>query len=165
MVVSQKAIVSKILLIRSKKVMLDRDLAQLYKVSTKALNQAVRRNKRRFPSDFMFRLTKNEKKELVTNCDRFKVLKHSTSMPYVFAEPGVAMLSSVLNSEIAIQVNIQIIRIFIGLREMVITHKNLQRKIEVMEKKYDQQFRVVFEAIKQLIREKQKPKRKIGFYR
>jgi hypothetical protein len=85
--------------------MMDRDLAKLYGVPTKALNQAVKRNKGRFPPDFMFELNKSEKNELVTNCDRFKTLKHSTSFPYAFTEPGVAMLSSVLNSEVRIPVN------------------------------------------------------------
>ena len=162
--VLQETITDKIFLIRSKRVMLDRDLANLYRVPTKVLNQAVKRNKKRFPGDFMFSLTKGEKDELVTNCDRFKTLKHSTSTPYAFTEPGVAMLSSVLNSEIAIQVNIQIIRTFIRLREMLLTHKGLQRKISGMEKKYDQQFKVVFDAIRQLIKEEQKPKKSIGFH-
>tara|TARA_Y100000031_G_C8056431_1_gene308581 strand:+ start:287 stop:724 length:438 start_codon:yes stop_codon:yes gene_type:complete len=143
--------------------MLDRDLAKLYGAQAKVLNQAVRRNIERFPGDFMFKLTKAEKDELVTNCDRFKTLKHSTSMPYAFTEPGVAMLSSVLNSDIAIQVNIQIIRTFIGLREILTSHKDLRQKIEQMEEKYDQHFKVVFEAITQLIEEEQKPKNTVGF--
>ena len=97
-----ESIISKILFLRGEKVILDRDLAELYVVPTKALNQAVTRNERRFPSDFMFRLTKKEKYELVTNCDRFKPLKHSSVLPRAFTEQGVAMLSSVLNSERAI---------------------------------------------------------------
>jgi hypothetical protein len=98
-------IVSKILFLRNEKVLLDRDLAELYGVPTKSLNQAVKRNARRFPSDFMFRLTKKEKDELVTNCDRFQPLKHSSVSPRAFTEQGVAMLSSVLNSPRAIEVN------------------------------------------------------------
>jgi hypothetical protein len=133
-------ITSKILLIRNQNVILDADLATLYGVATKMLNQAVKRNEKRFPSDFMFRLTKEEKEELVTNCDRLKKLKHSTSMPRAFTEQGVAMLSSVLNSDRAIAVNIQIMRAFTQLRQMLLTNKDLKKKIESMEKKYDEQF-------------------------
>ena len=119
-----------IFLIRGQKVILDRDLADLYEVTTKALNQAVKRNERRFPPDFMFRLTKEEKQELVTNCDRFQTLKHSSALPSAFTEQGVAMLSSVLNNERAIQVNIMIMRAFVRLRQMVVAHKDLLQKIE-----------------------------------
>ena len=112
-VIPEETIQSKILLIRGKKVMLDRDLAALYEVPTKALNQAVKRNSERFPEMFMFRLRKSEKEELVTICDRFKSLKHSTSLPSAFTEQGVAMLSSVLSSKRAIKVNIQIMITFI----------------------------------------------------
>jgi len=150
-------------LIRGQKVMLDADLAELYEVTTKALNQAVTRNEQRFPSDFMFRLAKEEKQELVTNCDRLDRLKHSSALPRVFTEQGVAMLSSVLRSERAIKVNIQIMRAFTQLRQMLSTHKDLKKKIETMEKKYDQQFQVVFEAIKQLLETDAKPRKKIGF--
>jgi len=116
-----------IFLIRRQKVMLDADLAILYGVPTKALNQAVKRNERRFPPDFMFRLTKKEKNELVTNCDRFERLKHSSALPHAFTEQGVAMLSSVLNSERAIDVNIEIIRAFVRLRQMLSAHKDFER--------------------------------------
>ena len=146
---------NKIFLIRGQKVMIDRDLAQLYEVTTKALNQAVKRNRSRFPGEFMFRLTMKEKNELVTNCDRFANLKHSTSLPYAFTEHGVAMLSSVLNSDRAIQANIAIIKIFIRLREILGSHKALAEKIKLLEKKYDSQFRVVFEAIRQLMKEEE----------
>jgi hypothetical protein len=156
-------ITNKIFFIHNQNVILDSDLAVLYGVTTKALNQAVKRNEKRFPSDFMFRLTKEEKKELVTNCDRLEKLKHSTSLPRAFTEQGVAMLSSVLNSERAIAVNIQIMRAFTQLRQLLLTHKDLKNKIESMEKKYDQQFQIVFEAIKQLLEEDEKPKKKIGF--
>ena len=155
---------SRILFLRGKKVMLDVDLAELYKVKTKVLNQAVKRNLKRFPIDFMFQLTKNEMDELVTNCDRFKNLKHSTSYSFAFTEQGVAMLSSILNSERAILVNIQIIRTFTKLREMIEGNRDLKKKIEEMERKYDTQFKAVFEAIKNLIEPERKPKRKIGFY-
>lgn len=166
-VVPQDVIEDKIFLIRGKKVMLDTDLARLYEVPTKRLNEQVKRNRRRFPEDFMFQLTMAERDELVANCDRLVKLKHSTSMPYAFTEQGVAMLSSVLNSERAINVNIQIMRTFTRLRELLSTHKDLQRKIEEMEKKYDQQFQVVFAAIKKLLEPPPepppKPKGPIGF--
>jgi hypothetical protein len=143
--------------------MLDADLAVLYSVPTKALNQAVKRHERRFPRDFMFRLTKEEKDELVTNCDRFERLKHSSALPRAFTEQGVAMLSSVLNSERAIDVNIEIMRAFVLLRQMLSAHKDLERKLIALEKKYDEQFKVVFDAIRALMTPIQKPKRRIGF--
>jgi hypothetical protein len=163
--ISTEVIITRIFVLRGKRVMLDRDLAWLYGVSTKVLNQAVKRNVRRFPEDFMFRLTGSEKDGLVTVCDRFSSLKHSGSLPYAFTEQGVAMLSSVLNSERAILANIQIIRTFVQLRRMLLTNVDLKRKIEEMERKYDKQFVVVFEAIKQLLKPapiKKKPP--IGFY-
>ncbi len=134
--------------------MVDRDLSYLYGVPTKALNQAVKRNIGRFPDDFMFQLTELETKEVVTNCDRFKNLKHSTVEPYVFTEQGVAMLSSVLNSERAIRVNILIMRAFTKIREILLTHKELAAKIEALERKYtahDQTIKEIFKAIKQLL--------------
>ncbi|RJQ14286.1 MAG: ORF6N domain-containing protein [Nitrospiraceae bacterium] len=164
-IIPQEIVESKILFIRGKKVMLDRDLAALYGVETKALNQAVKRNPARFPEDFMFQLSKTERNELVTNCDRFKTLKHSTVAPYAFTEQGIAMLSSVLNSELAVKVNIAIMRAFVKLREMLTTHKELRQKIEEMEKKYDYQFKVVFDTIKQMIEPSPKAKKKIGFGR
>ena len=115
------------------------------------MNQAVKRNIRPFPSDFMFQLTKKERDELVTNCDRFEKLKHSTNPPYAFTDLGVAMLSSVLNSERAIMVNIEIMRTFSRLKELLLRHKNLQIKLDELEKKYDKQFQVVFKAIKLLL--------------
>jgi len=161
-IILQQLIESKILFIRSKKVMLDKDLAVLYEVETKMLNRAVKRNIKRFPDDFMFQLTKKEFDNL-----RFHFGTSSWGgqryLPYAFTENGVAMLSSVLNSERAIQVNIQIMRTFTKLREMLTTHKGLKQKIEEMEKKYDYQFKVVFETIKQLIEPPQKSKKRIGF--
>jgi hypothetical protein len=164
-IIPQEVVENKILFIRGKKVMLDKDLAALYGVETKALNQAVKRNFSRFPEDFMFQLSKAEKNELVTNCDRFRRLKHSTFTPYAFTEQGVAMLSSVLKGELAVQVNIAIMRAFVKLREMLSTHKELRQKIEGIEKKYDHQFKVVFEVIKQLLESPKKQKRQIGFAR
>jgi hypothetical protein len=135
----------------------------LYQVSTKVLNQAVKRNRSRFPDDFIFQLTREETAELVTNCDRFKSLKHSSNFPYAFTEQGVAMLSGVLNSERAIQVHIAIMRAFVRLRRLLSTNADLSRKLEALEQKYDSQFRVVFEAIRALMAEPEKPRRPIGF--
>ncbi len=163
--ISVEAITSKIFFIRGKKVMLDNDLALLYDVQTKRLNEQVKRNKKRFPEDFMFQLTKTERNELVAICDRFDAMKHSTVQPYAFTEQGVAMLSGVLNSDRAIKVNIQIMRAFTQLRRMLLTNVDLRRKIEAMEKKYDKQFVVVFQAIKELLMpSEERPKRRIGFH-
>ena len=163
--VTNEVIERKILLIRGKKVMVDYDLATLYQVSTKVLNQTVKRNIHRFPPDFMFRLTQEEKKKVVTICDHLQLLRFSPNFPYVFTELGVSMLSSVLNSERAIQVNIQIMRTFARIKEMISHHKNLHKKIEAMEKKYDSQFKVVFDAIRELLElPKQKFKKPIGFH-
>ena len=162
-VININTIEQMIFLVRNTKVMIDRDLAELYGVSTKALNQAVKRNRKRFPKDFMFQLSKKEKDELVTNCDRFSTLKHSSTNPYVFTEQGVSMLSSVLNSSKAIEVNIQIMRAFVKIREMILTHKDLSKKISNLEKKYDKQFAMVFQAIRELIEMPKKETKKIGF--
>ena len=160
-------ITNKIIFLRNEKVLLDRDLATLYGVSTKALNQAVKRNARRFPSDFMFRLTKKEKTELVTNCDRFKTLKHASVSPRAFTEQGVAMLSSVLKSHRAIEVNIAIMRAFVHLRKMIASHKELAKKLKELEhhiKDHDEKIRAIFEAIQQLISlPPGYSKKKIGF--
>jgi len=157
-------IASKIYLIRGIKVMLDRDLAELYDVETKILKRAVRRNIDRFPNDFMFELSKNEMENWRCQFGTSNGVKMGLRYkPMAFTEQGVAMLSSVLRSKRAIHVNIQIMRAFTQLRKMLSTHKDLKRKIESMEKKYDEQFQIVFEAIKQLLTEEDKPKKKIGF--
>lgn len=150
--------------VRKQKVMIDRDLAELYGVETKTFNQAVKRNIKRFPQDFMFQLTKVEKDQLVTNCDRFKPLKHSSSMPYAFTEQGIAMLASILNSERAIEVNIAIVRTFVKLRKILADNALLRRKIESMECKYDEQFQHVFAVLNQMLTEEPKPKRQIGYH-
>jgi phage regulator Rha-like protein len=151
-----------IFLIRSKKVMLDFHLAELYGVETKALKRAVRRNKERFPEDFCFELTGEELKNL-----RYQFGTSSWGgqryVPYVFTEQGVAMLSSVLRSKRAVQVNIDIMRAFVRLREILATHKELAGKLDELEKKYDKQFAIVFEAIRQLMTPPEKPKKQIGF--
>jgi hypothetical protein len=150
--------------IRGKAVMIDSDLAGLYNVPTKVLNQAVHRNIERFPEDFMFQLTTEEAENL-----RSQIVTSSYGgrryLPYAFTEQGVAMLSSVLNSEIAIKVNIQIIRTFVQIRRMAITIADLKRKIDGMERKYDYHFKVVFDALRKLTAPEpaHKPKVKIGF--
>ena len=123
-------LINKIFIIRGQRVMLDRDLAELYGVKTMVLNQAVKRNIERFPLDFMFRLSKDELKELITNCDRLEKLKHSPTTPLVFTEHGVTMLSSVVNSKKAIEINIQIVRAFIQLRQYAITQTSKSQEIE-----------------------------------
>jgi hypothetical protein len=155
-------ITEKIFHIRGMHVMLDRDLAMLYQVETKALKQAVKRNIERFPDDFMFELSSvefdNLRSQFVTSS-----WGGTRYAPMAFTEQGVAMLSSVLRSKCAIQVNIQIMRAFTQLRRMLDGYKELKRKIEAMEQKYDENFQVVFEAIKQLLEVESQPKRKIGF--
>ncbi len=165
--IAVEVVATKILLIRGKKVMVGMDLARLYGTSTKVLNQAVKRNIKRFPEDFCFKLNEVEKNELVTNCDQFKTMKHSSTLPYVFTEQGVAMLSTVLNSERAIQVNIMIMRAFVKLKEILLTHKELTIKLESLDNKYsdhDKKIKAIFEAIRQLLEPpKVKEKRIIGF--
>ncbi len=165
-IIPQEVVESKILFIRGRKVMLDKDLALLYEVETKMLNRATKRNIDRFPDDFMFQLTKEEYAELSRY--QFGTLKRGQNIkypPYVFTENGPAMLSSVLNSKRAIHVNIQIMRTFTRIREMLATNAELARKIETLEKKYDSQFKVVFDAIRQLMSPLETKKRKIGFGR
>src|SRR3990170_4842359 len=156
----------KIMLIRGQKVMLDRDLAQLYGVETRVLNQAVRRNLDRFPDDFMFSLTREEitriSQFVISSSASLETLKFSKNV-MVFTEYGIAMLSSVLNSDRAIEVNILIMRAFVKLREMIASHKDLAKRLDEMEKKYDAQFRVVFDAIRELMIPPDEDKRKIGF--
>lgn len=154
-----------ILLIRKQKVMLDADLADLYGVETRVLVQAVKRNLERFPDDFMFQLSKEE---AVFLRSQFVTLKkgrgrYSKYPPYAFTEQGVAMLSSVLRSQRAIQVNIEIMRAFIRLRQMLASHTELARKLDALEKKYDAQFKQVFEAIRRLMTPPEPKRRPIGF--
>lgn len=163
-IVSKDFIENKIVFVRGKKVMLDFDLAQLYGVETKHLKRAVKRNLSRFPYDFMIELTKEEQESLRCHFGTLKRGQHIKYLPYAFTEQGVAMLSSVLNSERAIQVNIQIMRVFTQLREMMLSHRDLKERIDALEKRYDAQFRIVFEAIRKLMTEEEKPKRGIGFH-
>ncbi|MDO8536019.1 MAG: ORF6N domain-containing protein [Candidatus Omnitrophota bacterium] len=162
--ISTDKIESKIFQIRGKRIMLDSDLAELYEVHTKVLLQSVKRNLKRFPEDFMFRLTSEEmanlRSQIVTS--RWGGRRY---LPFVFTQEGVAMLSSILNSERAIFVNIQIMRVFVGLRRAAVTYAGLKRKIDDMEEKYDGQFAIVFQAIKKLLEPPPEPsKRRIGFH-
>ena len=172
--VSDEIVISKIYSIRGKNVMLDRDLAKMYGVETKALNQAVKRNKERFPSDFMFQMTPQELEnwmsQIVTsNKEKMGIRK----MPYVFTEMGVAMLSSVLKSETAVEVNIQIIRIFSRIREVLLTHNDVLLKLNQLERtilnqdekvnKHEEEIQMIFKALKQLLNQPQEPRKKIGF--
>ena len=156
---------SAILFVRGHKVMLDHDLAKLYEVPTKVLNQAVKRNQERFPSDFMFQLTPDESEVLRS---QFVTLKggrgqHRKYLPYAFTEQGVAMLSSLLRSKRAVAVNIEIMRAFVRLRRMLASNEELARKLAAMEKKYDSQFRIVFDAIRELMAPPTPKRRRIGF--
>ncbi|MEW6516821.1 MAG: ORF6N domain-containing protein [candidate division FCPU426 bacterium] len=160
--IPQEMIENKIHLIRGKKIILDRDLAHLYQVETNHLTRQVRRNIERFPAEFMFVLDFKEFYNLKCHFGTSS-WGGTRKLPYAFTEQGVAMLSSVLNSKRAIQVNIQIILTFTKLREMMMTHVELKRKIEELEQKYDHQFAIVFEAIKKLLTPPEKPKRRIGF--
>jgi hypothetical protein len=152
-----------ILLIRGHRVMLSTHLAALYGVEPRALVQAVKRNRERFPADFMFQLTREElgvlKSQIVISS--WGGLRRAT--PYAFTEQGVAMLSSVLRSERAVQVNVAIMRAFVKLRELLATHKDLARKLDALERKYDAQFKVVFDAIRQLMEPPKATRARIGF--
>ena len=154
-----------ILLVRRQKVMLDADLAALYEVETRVLVQAVKRNLERFPEDFMFQLNKEETDFLTSQIVTLKRGRgqHRKYLPYVFTEQGVAMLSSVLRSPRAIQVNIEIMRAFIRLRQMLASNVELARKLDALERKYDTQFKVVFDAIRQLMSPPEPKRSPIGF--
>ena len=167
---------NRIFTIRSQRVMIDRDLAELYGVKTMVLNQAVKRNIDRFPPDFMFKLNDKEFNELITNCDRFKTLKHSSTTPNAFTEQGVAMLATVLNSKIAIQINIQIMRTFVQLRKYTLLQNSKNQEIEEIKKmlllhientnnkfeKTDKTINQIIAVLNNLI-EKPKETKQIGF--
>lgn len=159
-----ESIAQLVLFIRGERVILDRDLASLYGVTTKALNQAVKRNAARFPAEFMFQLTKSEYEALRSQSVTLKRGQHLKYLPYVFTEQGVAMLSSVLRSPRAIEVNIAIMRTFVQLRRLIESNRELGRKIEALEQKYDEQFAVVFAAIKELIAPPTPQRKQIGFH-
>ena len=164
-IIPLNTIENEILFIRGQKVMLSAHLAELYGVETRVLNQAVRRNIKRFPEDFMFQLKESETEKLVSQ----NVIPHKKyfggSCPYAFTEQGIAMLSGVLNSDRAVSVNIEIMRAFIRLWKMLVSNVALARKIKSLENKYDEHFKIVFEAIYKLMEPKEKKRRKIGFKR
>ena len=155
-----------ILLVRGHKVMLDSDLAKLYGVTTKRLNEQVRRNQGRFPADFMFRLTPEEAFSLKRSRTQNATLKRGQNikyLPFAFTEHGAVMLASVLNSSIAVRASIQVVRAFVRLREILSTHRDLARKLEELERRYDARFRVIFDAIRELMSPPEPPRRRIGF--
>jgi len=169
LMIPDELVMNKIYLIREQKVMLDRDLAELYDVETKRLNEAVRRNIDRFPEDFMFELTQDEFDSLRSQIATSKKGRGGVRyLPIAFTEQGVSMLSGVLNSETAIRVHIQIIRVFAKMRELLLTHKDILLQLEKIEKKlvgHDEDITLIFEYLKQLLNPPQPPRRKIGFKR
>ena len=159
-------IIDKIVVLRKKKVMLDKDLAELYGVTTKRLNEQVKRNMKRFPADFMFQMTKDEKEEVVANCDHLQNLRFSAHLPYVFTEHGAVMLASVLNSDIAIAANIRIVKVFTQIRQIVTDASELRLEIEKIKKKLDQHgqdFELIFKCLNALTEKAEKPRKKIGY--
>jgi hypothetical protein len=156
----------RILLLRGQKVMLDADLAALYAVPTRALNQAVKRNRDRFPTDFVFRLSKDEKTEVVTNCDHLQMLKLSPVLPYAFTEHGAVMLASILNSRKAIQVSVYVVRALVKLREVLSLHPQVAKKLSELERtvaSHDVRIQSLFDAIRQLMAAPSGRRRRIGF--
>lgn len=159
-------VASRILLIRGEKVMIDADLAELYGVATKALNQAVKRNSERFPDEFMFQLSPIEKDEVVTNCDHLARLKFSKTMPYAFTEHGALMVASVLNTQRAVEVSLYVVRAFVKLRELLASNKELAAKLNELEHKlesHDQAIAGLINAIRELMRPPEVKQRPIGF--
>jgi len=166
LLVDSEGIARRILLIRGRRMMIDADLAELYGVPTKALNQAVKRNAERFPEDFMFRLTEAEKLEVVTKCDHLAPLKFSRTLPFAFTEHGALMLGNVLKSSRAVDISLLVVRTFVQLREMLATHKELAAKLEELERKissHDQAIGGLIDAIRQLMRAPESSNRPIGF--
>ena len=162
-IIPSGVIENKILLFRGHKVIVDADLAVLYGVTTKRLKEQVRRNIDRFPEDFMFKLTAAEKKQVAANCGHLAHLKYSPFLPYAFTEYGALMAANVLNSPKAVRVSIQIVRAFMHIRRVLSSHAELARKLVQLERKYDEQFKVVFEAIRRLVQPPERPGRRIGF--
>ncbi len=165
--ISISSVESKILFIRGQTVMLDADPALLYQVKTHQLNEAVKRNLKRFPHDFMFRLTKEEKTKVIAICDNLKPLKYSAHLPYAFTEQGVSMLSSILKSERAIDVNIAIMRTFVQMRRSASLHKDLAFKLTELERKsihHDESIESIFETLRKMLAAEEKPKRRMGFH-
>jgi hypothetical protein len=164
--IASERIETRILLIRGRRVMLDTDLASLYRVSTKRLNEQVKRNPNRFPADFMFRLTAKEKAEVVAKCDHLGRLKFSPVLPYAFTEHGAVMLASVLNTPVAVEASIQVVRAFVRLRGILATHKELAAKLAELEARievHDENITALFDAIRRLMEPPAKTTKRIGF--
>lgn len=162
--IPKERIINKIYWVRGQRVMFDVDLAEMYEVPTKRLNEQVQRNKERFPEDFMFQLSEREAVAMRSQIATASEKRNVRYRPFAFTEQGVAMLSSVLKSKRAVAMNIHIVRVFTRMREMLLTHKELREKIDKMEQKYDKNFRVVFDALKQMLAMKEEePRREIGF--
>jgi hypothetical protein len=165
-IVPAQRVESRILLIRGQKVLLDADLAKLYGVTTKRLNEQVKRNRNRFPDDFMFQLTSGGKAEVVAICDHLRGLKFSPALPYAFTEHGAIMAASVLNTTRAIEMSVFVVRAFVRLREVLAAHKELAAKLAALERKvasHDRHIRALFDAIRQLMAPPEKPRKRIGF--
>jgi hypothetical protein len=163
-VVQEEILAQQIYILRGKRVMFDYDLANLYEIETRVLKQQVRRNRERFPEDFMFELTRKEWEEVITICDNLSIYsRYKPFPPFAFTEQGVAMLSSVLRSKRAIMVNIAIMRAFVKLRQLLESNKDLAKRIDALEERYDKKFLLVFEAIKELIRQDNEPREMIGY--
>ena len=159
-------VASRILVIRGEKVMVDADLAELYGVATKALNQAVKRNNERFPDEFMFQLSQTEKDEVVTNCDHLAKLKFSKTLPYAFTEHGALMVATVLNTQRAVEISLYVVRAFVKLRELLASNKELAAKLNELEHKlesHDQAIAGLINAMRELMKPVEIKKRPIGF--
>jgi hypothetical protein len=148
---------------RGIKVMIDRDLAAFYGTQTKRLNEQVKRNKNRFPSDFVFQLNEDEKAELVANCDHLNNLKYTKALPYAFTEHGAIMAASVLNSPAAVDISVLIVRAFVQLRHIAIEHADLKREVEALRNQTEERFDIVFTVLDKLVSDGDPPKKKIGF--
>lgn len=153
----------RIVVLRKRRVLIDADLAELYQVSTKRLKEQLKRNAERFPEDFAFQLSADEKSEVVAKCDHLQRLKYSPFLPHAFTEYGALMVANLLKSPQAVETSIAVVRAFVRLRELLISHRELAEKLRVLEKKYDSQFKVVFDAIHQLMMPSSKPNPRIGF--
>ena len=164
-IIPEEKIDRAILLIRGHKVMLDTDLAEIYGVKTSRLNEQVKRNSDRFPDDFMFQLTDQEKDEVIANCDHLVKIKFSRTNPYAFTEHGTIMLASVLNTPVAIQASVLIVRAFVKLREILSANKELARKLSELEVKYEKQFKIVFQVLRELMQKEteKKERPRIGY--
>ncbi|HRX49578.1 MAG TPA: ORF6N domain-containing protein [Spirochaetota bacterium] len=165
-IIPVESIKDRIFLLRGEKVMIDRDLAELYGVETKRLNEQVKRNINRFPSDFMFQLNDEERKELVAKCDRLKPLRHSASNPYAFTEHGAIMIATILNTPQADKMSVLVVRAFVKLREFVLPQAEIAKRIDDLEKKagnHDKAIQQLIHAIRQLMMPEEKSKKKIGF--